>query len=93
MGFLKSLFSPSANGQTKGFYSISVQCDLCKEVIESRINLSNDLTPEYENEGEVYYIRKVLIGNKSCFQRIEVELKFDASKQLLEKHAGGGQFV
>jgi hypothetical protein len=41
----------------------------------------------------VYYFRKELIGSGKCFQRIEVEMKFNASKQLIEKQAQGGTFV
>jgi hypothetical protein len=33
------------------------------------------------------------MGNGKCFQQIEVELKFNESRRLLEKHATGGQFA
>ncbi len=93
MGFLKSRFTPSAGAQGADSYSISVQCDRCNEVIEARINLNNDLTPTYDDEAEQYDLSKVLTGSNHCFQRIEVKLKFDAAKRLLEKHASGGRFV
>jgi hypothetical protein len=34
-----------------------------------------------------------LVGNNRCFQQIEVELKFNSSRQILEQQVTGGQFV
>jgi hypothetical protein len=92
MNFFKKILSSTA-GPGSNFYSFEVKCDRCGEVIAGHINLSNDLTAEYTPDGDVYFIRKVLIGNNKCFQRIEVELKFDPARKLLEQHASGGQFV
>ena len=92
MDFLKKLF-PAPPRSTSNFHSFSVKCDRCGEVIEGRVNLNNDLSVEYEGSRNVYFVRKVLMGNGLCFQQIEVELKFDATRNLLEKHATGGQFV
>jgi hypothetical protein len=33
------------------------------------------------------------MGENRCFQRVEVELKFNSARQLLEQHITGGQFV
>jgi hypothetical protein len=95
MSFLKKILSAPTGG-TPSFYSFTVKCNRCGEVIEGRINLNNDLSVEYGAEGSggnVYYVRKVLVGNGKCFQQIEVELKFDESRRPLEKHATGGQFI
>jgi hypothetical protein len=92
MDFLKKIF-PAPSRSTSNFYSFAVKCDRCGEVIEGRVNLNNDLSVEYEGSRNVYFVRKVLMGNGLCFQQIEVELKFDALRKLLEKHATGGQFV
>jgi hypothetical protein len=92
MDFFKKLFSfPSSS--TSKFYSFPVKCDRCGEVIDGRINLDNDPSLEFEGSRAVFFIRKVLVGNGSCFQRVEVELKFDETGKLLEKHASGGKFV
>ena len=92
MNPLKKIFSaPSGSGLN--FYSFAVKCDRCGEVIEGRVNLNNDLSVEYEGARSVYFVRKVLMGNGLCFQQIEVELKFDSPRKLLEKHVTGGQFV
>jgi hypothetical protein len=33
------------------------------------------------------------MGSGLCYQQIEVSLKFDASRQLLEKEISGGKFL
>ena len=92
MNFLKKVFSAPA-GPTSTFFSFAVKCNRCGEVIEGRVNLYNDLSVEYESTGNIYSCRKVLMGNGKCFQQIEVELKFNEPRKLLEKHVTGGQFV
>jgi hypothetical protein len=93
MGFLKKLFGSGANKSEKRYYTFQVKCNRCGEVIEGRVNLDNDLSIEYEGDQTVYFVRKGLIGNNRCFQQIEVELKFDSSRQLLEQTVTGGQFT
>ncbi len=90
MGFFKKLFGGGTSSSSSNFYTFNVRCDRCGETIEGRVNLSNDLS--MDDEGG-YHVRKVLMGSGHCFQQIDVELKFDASKQLLEKQVNGGKFV
>jgi hypothetical protein len=92
MDFLKKIFSAPA-GPSANFYSFSVKCSLCGEVIEGRVNLNNDLSVEYEGSQNVYFVRKVLMGTGRCFQQVEVELKFNESRKLLQKQVAGGMFV
>jgi hypothetical protein len=33
------------------------------------------------------------MGGARCFQQIDVELKFDMSRQLIEKNISGGEFI
>ena len=70
---------------------VSVQCGRCGEVIQTRIDLNNDLSAEYgEGEGETaYYCRKVLIGKKGCYLPVEIELRFDAGRNLIDKQIKG----
>jgi hypothetical protein len=93
MGFLKNLFGGGAAKSEKRYYTFHVKCNRCSEIIEGRVDLDNDLSIEYEGDQTVYYVRKGLIGNNRCFQQIEVELKFDSSRQLLEQNITGGQFT
>ena len=94
MDFLKKIFKSAPTTQGKRYYAFKVKCNRCGEVIEGRVDLSNDLSVEYEGNKAVYFGRKVLISsNGQCFQQIEVELKFNVTRDLLEKHSTGGQFV
>ena len=90
MGILKKLFGGGTTSSSSDFYTFSVRCDRCDETIEGKVNLSNDLS--LDNEGG-YRVRKVLMGSGHCFQQIEVNLKFDASRQLQERQISGGKFV
>ncbi len=92
---LSSLFVGSAQGKKDSSFWIAAQCDRCGEVIRTRIDMSNDLSAEYgERESEnTYFCRKVLIGKESCFAPIEVVLRFDANRNLIEQQIKGGKFV
>jgi hypothetical protein len=93
MNLLQKLFGSSSSSPQKRYYTFSVKCLRCKEIIEGRVNLDNDLSVEYEEGGDVYYARKILMGENKCFQRMEVELKFTSNHELLEKHITGGEFM
>jgi hypothetical protein len=76
-------------------FLIDVQCGRCGEVIQARIDWNNDLSAEYgEDEREMtYYCRKVLIGKRDCYLPVEIELRFDARRNLTGKQIKGGKFV
>ena len=93
MGFFKKLFSSTPAKRDKNYYTLNVKCNRCGEIIEGRVDLDNDLSLEYEDDHSVYFVRKGLMGNNRCFQQIEVELKFDSSRQLLEQQVTGGTFI
>ncbi len=93
MGFLKKLFSSAPARPSSSLYNFAVKCDRCGETIEGHINLANDLSNEFEDDREIFFVRKVLMGSSRCFQQIEVQMKFDANKQLIEKEISGGKFV
>ncbi len=92
MNLLQKLFGGTPKPEQRD-YAFSVKCRRCGEVISGRVDLSNDLSVEYEEGGDIFFARKTLMGENRCFQRIEVELKFNASRDLLEKHITGGEFV
>lgn len=97
MKFIKKFLTPSAGPKeksTKNFLIISVQCARCGEIIQTRVDLENDLSAEYgERENETtYFCRKILIGKKNCYTAIEVELTFDNQRRLIEKQIKGGTF-
>lgn len=93
MGFLKKLFGGGTAKSEKRYYTFNVKCNRCGEVIEGRVDLDNDLSLDYEGDGTVYFVRKGLVGNNRCFQQIEVEMKFNPARTLIEQQAQGGAFV
>ena len=93
MSFLKNLFGDGPKRPEKKYYVFQVKCKRCGEIIEGRVDLDNDLSLEYEGSNNVYFGRKVLMGNNRCFQQIEVELKFTSDRELIDKEVKGGTFV
>jgi len=93
MGFLKNLFNSTPAKPEKHYYTFNVKCKRCGEIIEGRIDLDNDLSIEYEDNREVYYIHKGLMGSGRCFQQIEVDIKFSSTHAVLEESAQGGTIV
>ena len=94
MGFLKNLFGRGTSAKPeKRYYVFNVKCNRCGEVIEGRVDLDNDLSLEYEDDKSYYIVHKGLIGNNRCFQQVEVEMKFNSDRQLIEQQAQGGTFV
>ena len=93
MDFLNKLFSSSPAKPEKRYYTFSVKCLRCGEIIAGRVDLDNDLSIEYENNSDVYFGRKVLMGDGKCFQRVEVTFKFTPARTLIERQATGGEFV
>ena len=97
MGFfdkLLKLLAPAPNMQDYGFW-IAVKCSRCGEVLRTRINLANDLSSDYSDNpaGNTYFCRKVIMGDKLCFQKIEVELNFNSKRKLTGSTISGGEFV
>ena len=98
MNFWKKLaqfLAPSAYNEDERTFFLKVKCKRCGEVLESRINLYNDLSVEYDDRGlpESYFCRKIVMGQNHCYQQIEVGLKFNAKRQLVDKTISGGAFV
>jgi hypothetical protein len=93
MNLLQKLFGGSSASSQKRQYTFSVKCNRCGEIIAGRVDLNNDLSGEYGEDGDIFHARKILIGENRCFQRIEVELKFTSSRELLERHITGGEFT
>lgn len=91
MSLFKKLLKGTPAASRSDFFTFSVTCSRCGEVIEGRVNLANDLSAE--DEGGGFHARKVLMGSGHCFQRIEVELHFDPERRLIDKHIEGGTFT
>jgi hypothetical protein len=96
MGIFKKLFNPQPDKPTDLSYWITVKCNRCGEQIRTRIDLRNDLSLDYEKGvggGATYYCRKTLIGSARCYQPIDIDLTFNASRKLVSHQITGGEFV
>jgi hypothetical protein len=89
-----SLFAPERARDTYGHW-LYVQCDRCGEKIRTRVDLRNDLSVRYgkTDRDTTRFCRKTVVGSGRCFQEIEVELTFDAHRQLIDRHIQGGNFI
>jgi hypothetical protein len=94
MSIIKKLSNLFSSPPKTNAYGVTVKCSRCDELIQTRINLQNDLSVDFESGGKpTYYCRKVLMGEGYCFQRVEIELIFDANKHLVNREISGGQFI
>jgi hypothetical protein len=93
MGLLKKLFGGSTAKPEKRYYSFQVKCKRCGEIIEGHVDLDNDLSIEFEDNRNIYFGRKVLMGSGHCFQQIQVELKFSSTRAVIDQQIQGGTFV
>jgi hypothetical protein len=96
MSFLRRLRASLSSGaptSSRELYPVTVRCRRCGEVLSVAVNLSNDLSQDYERD--VLFVRKLISGSGAnrCFQQIEVQLTFDANKNLLAREIAGGVFV
>jgi len=96
MNFFKKLFGGGAASRRKEYYVFQVKCKRCGEILEGRVDIDNDLSVEYEGDGDTYYCRKVVMGDGKnlCYQQIEVGLKFNSQRKLIERRIeSGGDFA
>lgn len=97
MGFferLSRLTSPSSRKDEAGYWVYAI-CSKCGEKLRTRINLNNDLSIEYDESGnaDTYICHKIIVGSRGCFQRLELSLKFDSRRKLMERDIAGGYFI
>ena len=89
---ISNFLSSASNIEDKYADWISVQCSRCGEIIHARIDLRNDLSIDYGDK-TTYHCRKILIGEKRCFQRVEVNLIYDENRRLIDTQVTGGKLV
>ena len=91
---LSQLISPSSRTDEAGYW-VYVRCNKCGEKLRTRVNLYNDLSIEYDDRGNAasYFCRKTVVGSKGCFQRLDLVLKFDSKRKLIEREISGGTFI
>jgi len=91
MGFLDSVKSIFSGGQSadEGYW-VYVRCHRCGEGIKTRLDLKRSLNP-LDDGG--YVVRKTLVGSNLCFERIEVTLKFDEQRRLIDHQVFRGDLI
>ncbi|HVU15090.1 MAG TPA: hypothetical protein VHD90_27640 [Phototrophicaceae bacterium] len=90
MNFLKRIFGASGGvGGDVGIYYY-VKPKGCDEIVRVRINRNNDLS--LADDGKTLWVHKVVMGQK-CFQRVELDLYFNQSRQLTNSEISGGELV
>jgi hypothetical protein len=98
MSFLKNfskIFSMRPTDQQRSVY-LYVQCNKCGEKLRARVDTFNELTPEFDGKSDEpvsYFCRKVLIGEKQCYQPIELRLTFSRNHKLTSQEISGGKFI
>jgi len=95
MNFLTKLsrFLTPRRNQAERFKTIYVKCNRCGEKIRARVDLWNELSPDYEGNTLSYISRKVMMGAGHCFQQIEVQLRFDGNRRLVDEDVTGGEAI
>jgi hypothetical protein len=73
-----------------GIY-VTVQCDACGEQIRARISPTSELSMVEDGQG--YFVRKVLVG-KQCFRPIELVVRYsDLRGTEISREVHGGTSV
>jgi hypothetical protein len=92
MNILKNLFGGGGGGGNRsadgGMY-FYVRPRGCEEVVQVRINPSNDLSLE----GDAYFVRKIARGTHRCFNPVELTLTFDKNRKLISSEVDKGEIV
>jgi hypothetical protein len=91
MDFLKKLFGGggAAGGDGRGIY-FYVKPKGCDEIVRVRIDRNND--PSLADDGKTYWVHKMVMGSK-CFQRAELDIYFNANRQVSGTQITGGDLV
>ena len=92
MNFLKRLCGGPGGGGDRST-SIYVMSYRCKEPLEGKVDLFNELSKD--DDGKGYFVRKVLhtSGLDRCFSEVEVQLWFDNRKQISDHEVSGGRWL
>ena len=86
---LKALFRPAGRGEGPAMW-LYVRCARCGTPLAVRVDLRNEPSPDYENDG--YVLVKEMMDAK-CFQLMRAEVQFDAQKHVTSKTIDKGTFI
>lgn len=95
MRWLKRLFAACLRPPGNTALWLYVRCSRCGEALRVRVDQRYDLASEWRDTGEpgpAYTMHKDIVGDR-CFQRISVDVGFDAGFQVVEQRIRGGEFL
>ncbi len=97
MRWFKRLFSFAFRSRQAGNTALwlYVRCSRCDEAIQVRVDRRYDLASEWRDPGEpgpAYTMHKEIVGD-DCFQRISVDVGYDAGFKVVEQSIRGGEFL
>ena len=93
MEILKRLFGKqgkAASGDDANALVYYIKGAKCGAITRLRIDKYNELS--LDDDGENYIARKVVVDNV-CYGSVEIELRFDASRNEISRSIQGGTFV
>ncbi|MGA9531671.1 MAG: hypothetical protein WBR18_03045 [Anaerolineales bacterium] len=87
---IKELLEP-IGGREAEF--VHIRCDRCGELLQTRIDLTHDLSADYNSNGYLkgYFTHKTVIGDGPCFQHLDVHIRYDTRRRRKEITVSGGQ--
>ncbi len=85
---LKSRLTGSGRPTASPSLWLYVRCNRCGEPLKARLNLYNDLS---EEEDGSFIVRKLIVGGRGCYQRIEATAYFDNRRRLKGVEVVGGE--
>lgn len=95
MGLLDWLGDLFKGGGIREARWVHVRCQECGEALKTRVDLSHDLSVQYDSKGRVegYFTRKSLIGSGPCFNQVDVKIEFNARRRPVEHIVHGGELI
>lgn len=90
MNFLKNLFSGGSSNQGDGGLYFYVRPRGCEEVVQVRLNPSNDLSRSKDGG---FFVVKSVRGKDRCFNPAEMTLHFNNQRKLIDSSVSGGKLV
>jgi len=75
---------------------VTIRCKRCGELIQTRVNLNNDLSSEEGEDSNGFVCRKGMMGTGAnhCYEKFELTLRFDERKKYLSAEIlGKGELI
>jgi len=86
MGFIDSLKAYfTGYAASKNYIYVTIRCKRCGELIQSMVNLNNDISYEENGDSSGFVCHKGMMGTGTnyCYEKFEVTLRFDEQKKVL----------